>query len=467
MPDPVTLDLQLRPNIRWQNRAPLNGRVLTAEDVRFSLQRQMESRSAGLVQDIESVTALDSRTVRITLSTPGVEILEKLAHGGSSIVPRELDEDLDLFGDVKSVGSGPWIITSGNNSFTVAERNSDYYIPNLPYVDNLQIEFITDSFTRASTVRNGVRQATLTTAYEAFLAEYTFGQGRLRVTNPLEVKTIRSLDLGLELALNTKVAPLDNVLVREAIFLAIDPDQMAAEVCRAAIPQSRSTPPMAEQAAIAFATDKACERNLPAQSLNLAPPEPSWNTPDLLTSNVFANRDRALTLLAEGAFSQSAPIVIKTAEYGDEYIYYGEAIAEALQRVGIAASVTRVTTRTFAEDVWQGGNYDMFVGASAPIAGLTARLLSGYHSQGQVNTTGYSTPQLDQLIESLAVEPNPTVRRSQFQEIEQLILEGRHRVNLRNLELFWLINSCVRNFYPDIFYGNPYFTEEVWVDGCG
>src|SRR5205814_7933752 len=39
-PDDLTYIFKLRPNIRWQNLPPVNGRALTADDVVYSHQRQ-------------------------------------------------------------------------------------------------------------------------------------------------------------------------------------------------------------------------------------------------------------------------------------------------------------------------------------------------------------------------------------------------------------------------------------------
>ena len=80
-PDPLTVILNIRQGVRWHDKAPMNGRALTAADIEFNYHRILGLGSgfterlygsdiwAGV--EVESVTATDSSTVEFTLAGSG------------------------------------------------------------------------------------------------------------------------------------------------------------------------------------------------------------------------------------------------------------------------------------------------------------------------------------------------------------------------------------------------------------
>ena len=72
--DGLTLTFKIRPEAKWQNKAPVNGRAVTAEDVKMSFDRIKDpatvSPRAGNFGAIDSVTVIDAQTVQFKLKTP-------------------------------------------------------------------------------------------------------------------------------------------------------------------------------------------------------------------------------------------------------------------------------------------------------------------------------------------------------------------------------------------------------------
>src|SRR5918996_4096735 len=65
---PTTLVFTLRKGVKFHNKPPVNGREVTAEDVKYSLQRFMaKSGFRGRFEPVQSIEAVDRHTVRITL----------------------------------------------------------------------------------------------------------------------------------------------------------------------------------------------------------------------------------------------------------------------------------------------------------------------------------------------------------------------------------------------------------------
>ena len=86
-PDLHTTIFHIRPGIHWQDKAPLNGRELTAKDVEYSWHRIMglgsgyDEQAPGLYFDLPvvSVTATDDWTVEVKASEFRFDTLRQLA----------------------------------------------------------------------------------------------------------------------------------------------------------------------------------------------------------------------------------------------------------------------------------------------------------------------------------------------------------------------------------------------------
>lgn len=111
-PDERTYIFKVRPGARWHDRFPLNGRAVTAEDIKYSIERQRDGDSSFVrkarYQNIESVEAAAPDVVKITVATPLATMLPTFAGVYLFIVapetsPAGQDINLDL-----QVGSGPF-----------------------------------------------------------------------------------------------------------------------------------------------------------------------------------------------------------------------------------------------------------------------------------------------------------------------------------------------------------------------
>ena len=173
-PDPLTIIFNIRKGIRWQNKAPMNGRELTADDVVFNFQRLLglgdfaeagpspftHQRPPG-----ESVTATDRDTVVIKLAEPNSAALGQYLGQGLTYI--NAPEVIKEHGDVKDwrnlVGTGPYSLTdwTEGSSFTL-QKNPDYWKDDekypgnrLPYIDEIQGLFIAEEATYIAGLRAG------------------------------------------------------------------------------------------------------------------------------------------------------------------------------------------------------------------------------------------------------------------------------------------------------------------------
>ncbi len=153
-PNETTYIFKLRKGVRWQNRPPVNGRELTAEDVVYSVERFRTLKgnaNAYMLSSLDKVEAIDKHTIKFTLKEPYVWFLDMIAN--SHAVPIIAKECVEKFGDLKKpesmVGSGPWMFDSyrPNVGYTFV-RNPGYFLSGLPYIERIEVSVDEDNASR-------------------------------------------------------------------------------------------------------------------------------------------------------------------------------------------------------------------------------------------------------------------------------------------------------------------------------
>ena len=223
-PDDTTVVFHLRRGVRWQNRPPLNGRELVAEDVKFTFDRFLTEKANPLrfmLDPVDRVEVVDRYTVRFRLKEPFVWLLNMLANpAGAWIVAREM---VDKYGDLKrpetAVGTGPFILERYEpNVKSVFRRNPDYFRPGQPAVDGVDWLVMEDEAAQQAAYRSGqidfgpwhwwtVRQQDVAT-FKKSHPQYVYQDFLSNVTTGIFMRTDKP--------------PFSDVRVRRAISHAID-----------------------------------------------------------------------------------------------------------------------------------------------------------------------------------------------------------------------------------------------------
>jgi ABC-type transport system substrate-binding protein len=160
-PDELTFTMNIHENITWQDVDPVNGRKLTAEDVKWSIERQMTDE-AGKYQHayfflgaVDSIEAPDEHTVTFKMSKPYAPMISYLASPWTVIVNREA---VEKYGDLveNAVGSGPFIFDGWEKDVRFkVKKNPTYWKKNqfgneLPYLDSISWDIVLDPETQAT-----------------------------------------------------------------------------------------------------------------------------------------------------------------------------------------------------------------------------------------------------------------------------------------------------------------------------
>ncbi len=215
-PDHRMWTFKLRQGVKWQNVPPLNGRELTASDIKYCYEGYAkEGVQSFTFREIEAIETPDKYTLRIHLHTPNVLFPQNVAESVTVIFPREvLEEDGDL--KKRMIGTGPYILKEHTRKVRIVlRRNPDYYDKARPYVDEYVILSTPDAATRLAAFRTGQSDI----IWLASLGEVEV----LRKTNPSAVvQAYQNTLTPFGLALAQDKPPFNDLRVRRAISIAID-----------------------------------------------------------------------------------------------------------------------------------------------------------------------------------------------------------------------------------------------------
>ena len=242
-PDDTTIILHIRQGVYWHNKAPMNGRELTAQDIEYNFHRLLGNKLTGpqfseaepyheawgvVTVPMESATATDKWTLVIKLKQPSLPALGLILKGRHSyILAREV---IEQYGDVTDwrnvVGTGPFMLTDYVEGSSITyTKNPDYwgfdekYPDNrLPYIDELRGLISKDKATHVALMRSGKADylgsgSDLTTVDAAV---------SLQRTNPELNFWDWSYRSEHSMAMNVQLPLFNDIRVGRAIQMAID-----------------------------------------------------------------------------------------------------------------------------------------------------------------------------------------------------------------------------------------------------
>src|SRR5262245_26066626 len=207
---------KIRQGVKWHNVPPLNGRELTAADIKYCYEQYAkEGVQTFTFQEIEGMETPDKYTVRIHLKSANTLFPQNLAEPIAVIFSKEvLEEDGDL--KKRLIGTGPYIMKEHTRKVRVVlQRNPDYFDKGRPYIDEYVILSTPDDATRVAAFRTGQSDF----IWRASVSDME----AIRKSNPgALVQSYHNTLAPFGLALAADRPPYNDVRVRRAISMAID-----------------------------------------------------------------------------------------------------------------------------------------------------------------------------------------------------------------------------------------------------
>ena len=239
-PDDKTIIVNVRQGVNWHDKAPMNGRELTADDVAWNFRRYLgrwEFAEAGpgvYTGDFgelpwESIEATDKYTVAFKLTEPNTRALMLVLDWWHAfILPPEVIEQYGDLSDWRNqVGTGPYELTDRVLlSHTTYTKNPNYWgfdpkwpENRLPYFDKIQLTIIPELATRLA----GMRAGKLDYMDGVNVIDQALS---LQRTNPELQLWPSSGESDNTVGINPSKPPFTDIRVRQAMQMALDLETM-------------------------------------------------------------------------------------------------------------------------------------------------------------------------------------------------------------------------------------------------
>ncbi len=429
-PDGKTVTFKLRRGVKFHD-----GKPFTSADVQFSIMevlKKVHPRGINTFKEVTAVDTPDAQTAIFRLANPAPYMLAALSGFESPMIPKHVYGT----GDIRShdsankpLGTGPFKFVEWRRGELVRlDRNPEYWRSGQPYLDRIVVRFIPDSATRTALLEKGE-------AHVAGFGAVPYNDvKRLAALPGLEVTTkgYEMISPVVEITINTKKPPFDNVKVRQAVSYAVNRKFAIDNVW--------------------FGYGKiatgAISSNFKASGLYSA---------DVRDYSVPNGIDLANKLLDEAGFPRKADgtrfeIVHDITPYGEEWQRFGESVQQQLAQVGIKATLRYEDVPTWLKRVYT--DYDYFLTSNFlynladPVLGVHRSFHSALIKQGTVFVNGsrWSSPQTDELMNKAALEPDAAKRGVYYAELQKITVEAAPIVWVHEL----LFPTILNRRYKDV-----------------
>ena len=249
--DGLIYTFSLRKGVKFHN-----GREMTAEDVKYSLERTcnpktqspgagfysmikgQEAMTSGQAETLEGIKVLDKYTIQFELARPDATFLHVMALNFSFVVPKEEVEKWGQDFGKHPVGTGSFILKDwvlGNRIEWV--RNPDYHHAGKPYLDKIVFEIGQEPTVALMRLQRG----------EVDILGDGIPPARfVAIKNDPKYKDMivegGQLHTGY-VTMNVKMKPFDDVRVRKAVNMAINKERVVKIINNRAVVANQPLPP--------------------------------------------------------------------------------------------------------------------------------------------------------------------------------------------------------------------------------
>ena len=422
--DHLTWTFHLRPGVKFSDGSPL-----TADDVVFSIQRAAANSDGPLSFldfAIKKLSAPDSSTVVAQLSQPWAPFLSDISVFANAIMPKNYGGKAEADFFAHPVGTGPFVLdTLTPDANLTLRRNPHYWQPGKPYLDAVQLNYVSDDNQRVLQLSGG--QAQLIDSVPPASVSSLKGKTGVTVTE----YPAWQVDL---LVFNEKLPQFADRHVRRAITYAINrPALVAATSFGTAKPGGSFFPPSLQYY--------------------------SASTPVLAYSLAQAKAELAQSKYPHG-FTTSLLISGGVQKWSE----FAQIIQQALAPLNIKVQIKQLDHAAF-ETTFQKLDYDMFIDyaindISDPdeMASFEVDVKDG---GSQSYWSNYDNPAAISLVHQAEAEFDAAQRAKLYAQIQSIVAQDAPFVPLDYPPYIYAATSGVHGFAVNP--GGAYRLEDVWL----
>jgi len=428
-PDPLTWIFNLRQGVKFHN-----GEELTADDVKFSIDRVLDPETGSSYKSffdaITEVTVVDKYTIQLTLSKPFVAILAHFAteRGGGSIVNKAWAEE-QLAGGVTelasvAVGTGPYkLVEYVPGDYFKLEKHEDYWEEGKPKIDDVTWKVILDTTARVEALRAGTIDFAQLDAESVKLLE-----------DAENVTTYTVAGTGMPvLIFNMRREPWSDKRVRQAVAMGTDRQEVI---------------------------NKAWG----GQGFLTGPVMTGWGDWYIPVEELPYEVDieGAKALLAEAGY----PDGFETDLLGLDMSPYADVgvVAQAqLEKIGIKTNLKQTEFGAWL-DLIQAFDYEVHVNGYGFGIDPDAVLGRSYICDSEGNFPGYCNPEYDELRDQELAESDPAKRTEILLEMQRILVDDAPMIWYGTMNDFYATSKRLQGYEPSFTPQRREPMKDVYVE---
>lgn len=310
--DGLTYTFTLRDNVKFHN-----GSNVTAEDVKYSLER-----ASGLLdgtplisslKTLKSVDIVDEHTVQVTTESANLELIYSFT---TAIIPKGSGEAEGS----NPIGTGPFSFVSYKpQEGLVVKKNPDYWQEGLPYLDEVNFKIVSGADSALLELKG----------HSIDLYSYLTDSQAAELANDYQILAAPS-DALQALFLNNAEAPFTDVRVRQAVCYAMDRD---------------------------LANEFVTGGNSAIISAPMLPTLKDYYEDLNGIYGTGANVEKAKQLLTEAGYPDGIEFSVKVPSNYEAHVQTAEVLADQMKAANINLKIELVDWNTWLEDVYKGRKY--------------------------------------------------------------------------------------------------------------
>jgi peptide/nickel transport system substrate-binding protein len=415
-PDGKTYTFSLRKGVKFHN-----GRELTSDDVKYSIERIRDpnkaSQGKGLMASIDTVDASDKYVAKVMLKEPDSGLLAALASAWGAIVAKEEVEKNGGSLDKADAGSGPYMIEDWvPNQSLKLKKFADYYDKNVGFLDGITFQVIPEESAIIAQLRSGNVHLTALKDNKNFQV----------VKDVPNLDTIRGPRLGFDyLDIDNQREPFNKLEVRQALQAALDREEFLA-VCTSGLGALIAPVPPALKD---YALDPA---SLPEYKQDL---------------------NKAKELLAKAGLPNGFKTSIDIIPAFATMVTGAQVLADQLKKIGVELEI-----KQFEYGVWlerfNSHQFDLAWNVTGGNADPDPLLRSRLHSKTGANQNNSTDTEIDKLLEEGKAITDLAKRKEHYANVQRVLVQKVPQVWMFSSDLIHVMKKTVKGYesHPSSFF---------------
>lgn len=383
-----------------------DGSAVTVEDVVYSVNRYADIQGeSSAFSNIKEIATPDEKTIEISLNEGDSEFLANLT---CAVIPKANEANVNK----NPIGTGPFKYESyaPGESFVVAKYDG-YWLADCPKLDKVTFKIETDADAALTALQAGsidIYQY-LTTDQATVLqnAGFTIMEGSVNYVQGM--------------FLNNNFEPFKNKLVRQALYYAVDRDEI---------------------------NEFLFEGKSHIIGTNMIPAFKKYY--DETTETKYSkDLDKAKELLKEAGYADGFEFTITVPNNYAPHETTAQVIVEQLKEIGVTAKISLVDFNTWYSDVYVDRNYE------ATVVAVDGTLAPGSYFEKNLSTasnnfTNYNNAEFDKIYKEALATVDDAKKVELYKQLQNILADDAASIYVQDPANLVAVNSKLQGyeFYP-------------------